>query len=143
MRVAKFGIKYLKHFFINFKKFCAHLAANFQNFSKHPQVFKFWWFRRKVWPKIRILRNQRICKFEPTLKTLKAYIWQSKEPKNPKKTMYNVLVICFQSLTDVLQHPVCLHLLANLSFQLGALWLWNWNWRTMSRDNPLLPLKIF
>ena len=37
-----------------------------------------------------------------------AHIWQSKEPKNTKKTPYNVSVICFQSLTDVLQHPVFL-----------------------------------
>ena len=35
-----------------------------------------------------------------------AYIWQSKEPKNTKKTPYNVPIICFQNLTDVLQHPV-------------------------------------
>ena len=40
-----------------------------------------------------------------------AHIWQSKEPKNTKKTPYNVSVICFQSLTDVLQQPVvyCTH----------------------------------
>ena len=29
-----------------------------------------------------------------------------KEPKNTKKTPYNASVICFQSLPDVLQHPV-------------------------------------
>ena len=69
LRVANFGINYLRHFFINFKKFCAYLAANFLNFSKHPQLFTFWWFWRKVWPKIRKLRNQKICQFEPTLKS--------------------------------------------------------------------------
>ena len=67
LRVANFGINYLRHFLINFKKFCAHLAANVLNFPKHPQLFTFWWFWRKVWPKIRKLRNQKICQFEPTL----------------------------------------------------------------------------
>ena len=37
-----------------------------------------------------------------------AHIWQSKEPKNTKKTPYNVSVICCQNLPVVLQHPVCL-----------------------------------
>ena len=32
LRVVNFGINYLRHFFIIFKKFCAHLAANFLNF---------------------------------------------------------------------------------------------------------------
>ena len=48
---------------------CAYLAANFLNFPKHPQLFTFWWFWRKVWPKIRKSRNQKICQFEPTLKS--------------------------------------------------------------------------
>ena len=52
-----------------FKKFCAHCAANFLNFPKHPHNITFWWFWRKLWPKIRKLRNQKICQFEPTLKS--------------------------------------------------------------------------
>ena len=128
LRVANFGINYLRHFFINFKIFCAHCAANFLNFLKHPHYITFWWFWRKLWPKIRKLRNQKICQFEPTLKSSLfsgwnfsiffhpyaqrvpnwkiAHIWQSKEPKNTKKTRYNVSVICCQSLPVVLQHPV-------------------------------------
>ena len=69
LRVANFGINYLRHFFINFKNFCAHCAANFLNFPKHPHYITFWWFWRKLWPKIRKLRNQKICQFEPTLKS--------------------------------------------------------------------------
>ena len=65
--VANFKINYLRQFSFNFEKFCAHLAANFLNFPKHPQLFTFWWFWRKVWPNIRKLRNQKICQFEPTL----------------------------------------------------------------------------
>ena len=36
-RVANFGFNYLRHFFNNFANSCAHLVANFLNFSKHPQ----------------------------------------------------------------------------------------------------------
>ena len=69
LRVANFGINYLRHFFINFKNFCAHCAANFLNFPKHPHYITFWWFWRKLWPKIRKLSKQKICQFEPTLKS--------------------------------------------------------------------------
>ena len=50
-----------------------------------------------------------------------AHTWQSKEPKNTKKTPYNVSVICFQSLTDVLQHPV---MWGSVKF---SIWLCNYN----------------
>ena len=69
LRVANFGSNYLSHFFINSKKFCAHLAANFLNFPNHPRPFTFWWCWRKLWPKIRKLRHQKICQFEPILKS--------------------------------------------------------------------------
>ena len=69
LRVATFGMNYHRHFFINFNKLCAHLAANFLNFPKHPWPFTFWWFWRMLWPKFRKLRNQKICQFEPTLKS--------------------------------------------------------------------------
>ena len=42
--VANFRINYLRQFSFNFKNSCAHLAANFLNFSKHTQLFTFGWF---------------------------------------------------------------------------------------------------
>ena len=122
--VATFDMNYHRHFFINFNKLCAHLAANFLNFPKHPWPFTFWWFWRMLWPKFRKLRNQKICQFEPTLKsslfsewifkTFSSSVWpkstifdSQKSPKTKRKLHpYNVSVICCQSLTDVLQHPV-------------------------------------
>ena len=42
--VANFRINYIRHFSFNFENSCAHLAANFLNFSKHIQLFIFGWF---------------------------------------------------------------------------------------------------
>jgi len=42
--VANFRINYLRQFSFNFENSCAHLAANFLNFSKHTQLFTFGWF---------------------------------------------------------------------------------------------------
>ena len=42
--VANFRINYLRQFSFNFENLCAHLAANFLNFSKHTQLFTFGWF---------------------------------------------------------------------------------------------------
>ena len=39
--VANFRINYLRQFSFNFKNSCAHLVANFLNFSKHTQLFTF------------------------------------------------------------------------------------------------------
>ena len=39
--VANFRINYLRQFSFNFKNSCAHLAANFLNFLKHTQLFRF------------------------------------------------------------------------------------------------------
>ena len=39
--VANFRINYLRQFSFNFENSCAHLAANFLNFSKHTQLFTF------------------------------------------------------------------------------------------------------
>ena len=47
--VANFRINYLRQFSFNFENSCAHLAANFLNFSKHTQLFTFGWFWRKLW----------------------------------------------------------------------------------------------
>ena len=42
--VDNFRINYLRQFSFNFENLCAHLAANFLNFSKHTQLFTFGWF---------------------------------------------------------------------------------------------------
>ena len=47
--VANFRINYLRQFSFNFENLCAHLAANFLNFSKHTQLFTCGWFWRKLW----------------------------------------------------------------------------------------------
>ena len=69
LRVANFGVNYLRHFFINSKNSCAHFAPIFLHFPKHSQLLTFGWFWRKLWPKIRKIRNHKICQFEPTLKS--------------------------------------------------------------------------
>ena len=46
--VANFRINYLRQFSFNFENSCAHLAANFLNFPKHPQHFEFWWYWRDL-----------------------------------------------------------------------------------------------
>ncbi len=67
--VANFGFNYLKHFSINFENSCAHLVANFLKFLKLPKHFKFACFSRMLWTKTQKIRNQKICQFEPTLKS--------------------------------------------------------------------------
>ena len=67
-RVANFGFDYLSHFFNNFANSCAHLVANFLNFSKHPLTLIIWWFWRELWTKNQKNRCWKICHFEPTLK---------------------------------------------------------------------------
>ena len=57
LRVANFNFNYLRHFLINFKNSCGHFVANFLNFLKHPQLFQLGWLWRKLWPKIRKIRN--------------------------------------------------------------------------------------
>ena len=42
--VANLRFDYLRCFSINFENSCAHLAANFLNFSKHTHLFRFGWF---------------------------------------------------------------------------------------------------
>ena len=49
LRVANFNFNYLRHFLINFKNSCGHFVANFLNFLKHPKLFEFAWFWRKLW----------------------------------------------------------------------------------------------
>ena len=46
--VANFKFNFLSHFLINFKNSCAYLGANFLNFLKHPQLFKFGCFWIKL-----------------------------------------------------------------------------------------------
>ena len=67
-RVANFVFNYLRHFFNNFANSCAHLVANFLNFSKHPLKLIIWWFWRELWTKTKKNRCWKICHFEPTLK---------------------------------------------------------------------------
>ena len=67
--VANFGFNYLRHFSINFENSCAHLVANFLKFLKLPKHFKFACFSRMLWTKTQKIRNQKICQFEPTLKS--------------------------------------------------------------------------
>ena len=117
-------------FFHQFRKKLCPSCWKFPEFSKAFPTFYILTILME-WPKIRKLRNQKICQFEPTLKSSLfsvpnfstffhpcaqrvpkwkiVHIWQSKEPKNTKKTPYNVWIICFQSFPDVLQHPVCVN----------------------------------
>ena len=46
--VANFRVNYLSHLKINFQNSCAHFAANFLNFPKHPQHFEFWWYWKEI-----------------------------------------------------------------------------------------------
>merc|ERR1719410_1919857 len=57
--VANFRINYLRQFSFNFENLCAHLAANFLNYSKHTQLFTFGWFGRKLWTNNKKNRNQK------------------------------------------------------------------------------------
>ena len=66
--VANFKFNFLSHFLINFKNSCAYLGANFLNFMKHPQLFKFWCFWMKLWKKQGKSAIQKIGQFEPPLK---------------------------------------------------------------------------
>ena len=65
---ANFKFNFLSHFLINFKNSCAYLGANFLNFMKHPQLFKFWCFWMKLWKKQGKSAIQKIGQFEPPLK---------------------------------------------------------------------------
>ena len=59
---------YLRHFLNNFANSCAHLFANFQNFSKHPQHLLFDGFEGSYGQKTKRIRHWKICHFKPTLK---------------------------------------------------------------------------
>ena len=74
-RVANFGFQYLRHFFNNFANSCAHLVANFLNFSKHPQHLSFDGFEGSYGQKTKKIRYREICHFEPTLKSNLFWEW--------------------------------------------------------------------
>ena len=65
---ANFKFNFLSHFLINFKNSCAYLGANFLNFMKHPQLFKFWCFWMKLWKKQGKSTIQKMGQSEPPLK---------------------------------------------------------------------------
>ena len=67
--VANFRINYLRQFSFNFENSCAHLAANFLNFSKHTQLFTFGWFWRKLWTNNQKNWKSEKCQFEQILKS--------------------------------------------------------------------------
>ena len=67
--VANFRINYLRQFSFNFENSCAHLAANFLNFSKHTQLFTFGWFWRKLWTNNQKNWILEKCQFEQILKS--------------------------------------------------------------------------
>ena len=46
--VPIFDFNYIKQFSINFRISCDYLVANFLSFLKHPQLFEFAWFCRKL-----------------------------------------------------------------------------------------------
>ena len=72
-------------------------SKKWANFS---QPWNLAFFQDYIFKKYVNFQSQRVPKWKI------AHIWQSKEPKNTKKTPYNVSVICCQSLPVVLQHPV-------------------------------------
>ena len=63
--VANFKFNFLSHFWINLKNSCAYLGANFLNFHKHPQLFKFWCFWMKLCKKQGKSALQKMGQFEP------------------------------------------------------------------------------
>ena len=67
--VANFRINFLRQFSFNFENSCAHLAANFLNFSKHTQLFTFGWFWRKLWTNNQKNWILEKCQFEQILKS--------------------------------------------------------------------------
>ena len=67
--VANFRINYLRQFSFNFENSCAHLAANFLNFSKHTQLFTFGWLWRKLWTNNQKNWKSEKCQFEQILKS--------------------------------------------------------------------------
>ena len=75
LRVAKFDFNYFRHFLIDFGNSCCHFAAKFLNFLKHPQLFQFEWFWKKLWPKIGKMINEKKCQFEQILKSSNFSRW--------------------------------------------------------------------
>ena len=63
--VANFKFNFLSHFLINFKNSCAYLGANFLNFLKPPQLFKFGCFWIKLCKKQEKSALQKMGQFEP------------------------------------------------------------------------------
>ena len=72
---ANFKFNFLSHFLINFKNSCAYLGANFLNFMKHPQLFKFWCFWMKLWKKQGKSTIQKMDQFEPPMKIFLFLRW--------------------------------------------------------------------
>ena len=71
--VANFRINYLRQFSFNFENSCAHIAANFLNFSKHTQLFG--WFWRKLWTNNQKNWILEKCQFEQILKSNLFWGW--------------------------------------------------------------------
>ena len=63
--VAYPKFNFLSHFLINLQNSCAYLGANFLNFPKHPQLFKFWCFWMKLCKKQGKSALQKMGQFEP------------------------------------------------------------------------------
>ena len=48
--VTNFKFIFLSHFYTNFERFGAYLAAFLLNFLRHTNFFPFWWISEELWP---------------------------------------------------------------------------------------------
>ena len=75
-----------------------------KKWANWSQPWNLAFFQDYIFKKYVHFQSQRVPKWKI------AHIWQSKEHKNNKITPKNVSQKGLQSLTDVLQHPVCLYI---------------------------------